>query len=78
MAIGTTFCGNDGCTLRFNDAFGGTKGHCCSTCRLFLIGVCRKPGLLDFDKTLRLNVAVRGIIIVCAGLFALWRERQQA
>lgn len=32
-------------------------------------------GLLVFDETLRPNVAVGAVLVVCAGLFTLWRQR---
>lgn len=32
-------------------------------------------GMLAFGETLRLNVAIGAAIVVCAGLFTLWRER---
>lgn len=35
-------------------------------------------GILIFDETLRTNVAIGVVIIVGAGLFTLWRERQKA
>ena len=35
-------------------------------------------GILVFGETLRANVALGVLIIVGAGLFTLWRERQQA
>ncbi|MEP0961496.1 MAG: DMT family transporter [Roseobacter sp.] len=35
-------------------------------------------GILVFGETLRLNVVIGVLIIVGAGLFTLWRERQQA
>ena len=35
-------------------------------------------GIIVFGETLRLNVAIGVAIIVAAGLFTLWRERQQA
>lgn len=35
-------------------------------------------GILVFGETLRANVALGVVIIVGAGLFTLWRERQQA
>ena len=35
-------------------------------------------GILIFGETLRPNVAIGVVIIVSAGLFTLWRERQQA
>ena len=35
-------------------------------------------GIVVFDETLRPNVALGVAIIVGAGLFTLWRERQQA
>jgi drug/metabolite transporter (DMT)-like permease len=35
-------------------------------------------GILVFGETLRANVAFGVVIIVGAGLFTLWRERQQA
>lgn len=35
-------------------------------------------GILVFDETLRLNVAIGAGIVVAAGLFTLWRARQQA
>ena len=35
-------------------------------------------GILLFGETLRSNVALGVIIIVAAGLFTLWRERQKA
>jgi drug/metabolite transporter (DMT)-like permease len=35
-------------------------------------------GIIVFGETLRLNVAVGAAIIVMAGLFTLWRERQQS
>ena len=34
-------------------------------------------GILVFGETLRLNVATGAAIIVGAGLFTLWRERQK-
>ncbi|WP_300033487.1 DMT family transporter [uncultured Roseobacter sp.] len=34
-------------------------------------------GLLVFDETVRPNVALGAAVIVCAGLFTLWRERQK-
>lgn len=35
-------------------------------------------GILIFGETLRMNVAIGVVIIVGAGLFTLWRERQKA
>jgi drug/metabolite transporter (DMT)-like permease len=35
-------------------------------------------GITVFGETLRSNVAVGVVIIVAAGLFTLWRERQKA
>ena len=32
-------------------------------------------GMIAFDETLRTNVAIGAVIVVCAGLFTLWRER---
>ena len=34
-------------------------------------------GIVAFGETLRLNVAVGAALIVAAGLFTLWRARQQ-
>lgn len=35
-------------------------------------------GLIVFGETLRANVVVGAVIVVCAGLFTLWRERIRA
>ena len=35
-------------------------------------------GLLVFNETIRVNVAIGAALIVAAGLFTLWRERQTA
>jgi drug/metabolite transporter (DMT)-like permease len=35
-------------------------------------------GLTVFGETLRTNVVVGAVIVVCAGLFTLWRARQVA
>ncbi|MEP2534312.1 DMT family transporter [Shimia sp.] len=35
-------------------------------------------GVLAFGETLRSNVAIGAAIVVCAGLFTLWRERQSS
>ncbi len=34
-------------------------------------------GMLAFGETLRTNVAIGAVIVICAGLFTLWRERQR-
>jgi drug/metabolite transporter (DMT)-like permease len=35
-------------------------------------------GMLAFSETLRMNVAIGAAVIIGAGMFALWRERQRA
>ncbi|GAA6164697.1 DMT family transporter [Pelagimonas sp. KU-00592-HH] len=35
-------------------------------------------GMLAFGETLRVNVAIGAVVVVGAGLFTLWRERQSA
>lgn len=35
-------------------------------------------GVIVFNETVRVNVAIGTFVIVCAGLFTLWRERQKA
>ena len=35
-------------------------------------------GILVFSETIRLNVALGAALIVGAGLFTLWRQRQAA
>lgn len=35
-------------------------------------------GMIAFAETLRLNVAIGAAIIICAGSFALWRERRKS
>ncbi|MEC7257323.1 MAG: DMT family transporter, partial [Pseudomonadota bacterium] len=34
-------------------------------------------GMAVFGETLRTNVAIGAVVIVAAGLFTLWRERQK-